>query len=201
MIVNVYLKNINDINLNELDYENISDYLKNKSNIASKEHYIISLKEEKFLKEILNLKDKLNIKSNEYDKPYLVDSVIKYNFSNKKDYIALAISKDEVGIDIEEIKGNNNSKLYNFINNYHSEFKKYNPKLIWTIIESSIKLIGISSLIFKEIEILKIKKEDDNCYSFITKYKDILMHGETKIINNLFISICTYNENFEINYY
>ena len=99
------------------------------------------------------------------------------------------------------IKENNNSKLYNFINNYHSEFKKYNPKLIWTIIESSIKLIGISSLIFKEIEILKIKKEDDNCYSFITKYKDILMHGETKIINNLFISICTYNENFEINYY
>ena len=37
MIVNVYLKNINDINLNELDYENISDYLKNKSNISNKE--------------------------------------------------------------------------------------------------------------------------------------------------------------------
>ena len=69
MVVNVYLKNINDIDLNELDYENISDYLKSKSNIASKEYYIISLKEEKFLKEILNIKDKLNIKTNEYNKP------------------------------------------------------------------------------------------------------------------------------------
>ncbi len=201
MIVNVYLKNINDINLNKLDYENISDYLKNKSNISNKDHYIISLKEEKFLKEILNIKDKLNIKTNEYNKPYLVNSDIKYNFSNKKDYIALAISKDEVGIDIEEIKENNDSKLYNFINNYHSEFKNYNPKLIWTIIESSIKLIGILSLIFKEIEILKIEKEDDINYLFITKYKDILMYGKTKIINNLSISVCAYNENFETNYY
>ena len=134
MIVNVYLKNINDINLNKLDYENISDYLKNKSNISNKDHYIISLKEEKFLKEILNIKDKLNIKTNEYNKPYLVNSDIKYNFSNKKDYIALAISKDEVGIDIEEIKENNDSKLYNFINNYHSEFKNYNHKLICYIL-------------------------------------------------------------------
>lgn len=200
MVVNVYLKNINDINLNKLDYENISDYLKNKSNISNKDHYIISLKEEKFLKEILNIKDKLNIKTNEYNKPYLVDSVIKYNFSNKKDYFAIAISKDEVGIDIEEIK-ENNSKLYNFINSHHLEFKNYNPKLIWTIIESSIKLIGISSLIFKEIEIMKIEKEDDNNYLFITKCKDILMYGRTKIINNLFISTCSYNENFEINYY
>lgn len=201
MIVNVYLKNINDINLNEKDYENISDYLKNKSNNSNKDRYIISLKEEKFLKEIINIKDKLNIETNKYNKPYLVNSDIKYNFSNKGNYFTLAISEDEVGIDIEEVKENSNSKLYEFIKQHHSDFKNNSPKLIWTMIESSIKLLGISSLIFKEIEIINIKKEDEHNYLFITKYKDILMYGKAKIINDLFMSVCTYNENFEIIYY
>ena len=46
-----------------------------------------------------------------------------------------------------------------------------------------------------------IKKEDEHNYLFITKYKDILMYGKAKIINDLFMSVCTYNENFEIIYY
>ena len=51
--------------------------IKNKSNNSNKDRYIISFKEEKFLKEIINIKDKLNIETNKYNKPYLVNSDIK----------------------------------------------------------------------------------------------------------------------------
>ena len=54
------------------------------------------------LKKYYNIND-YNIFYNKYGKPY-IDCDLYINWSDSKDYIALAISYDEIGIDIEKIR-------------------------------------------------------------------------------------------------
>ena len=45
-----------------------------------------------------------NIIYNFYNKPYLESKEIFFNISHSKDYVAVVLSNDEVGVDVEELK-------------------------------------------------------------------------------------------------
>ena len=53
------------------------------------------------------------IKYSKTGKPYFKNSVIYFNYSHSKNYIACAISNKEVGIDIEETNTNISDKVSN----------------------------------------------------------------------------------------
>jgi len=51
----------------------------------------------------LNIKD-LKLSYNPYGKPFFIDACFHFNLSHCQNVIAIALSKDEVGIDVERIK-------------------------------------------------------------------------------------------------
>lgn len=107
------------------------------------------------LKEML---EKINI---DYDaieyskngKPYFKSRSIYFNYSHSKNYILIAISPVEIGVDIEENRNISDSVSKKYLNNVDKKERlKY-----WVIKESYIKLIDKPELLYEDIDILNIK--------------------------------------------
>lgn len=160
----IYVKDIRDCNdyipdgifINEINkYENAK--LKEESYAAWSTLYTI-------LKKEYQVSD-FNIRYNQYQKPYIKD--LYFNISHSNKMIAIIISNEECGIDIEYInpyKDITNLKKRFHINN-NDEFYKQ-----WTRKEAYFKKIGtgikISSLFeeAKEISTIKVQDNDGNFY-------------------------------------
>lgn len=95
----VHIKNINDINIIQNDiFDKYQDHIKDE----------ISKKTWNFLIDILKKDYDINVLKediffNQYGKPYLKNNYIYFNISHSKNMIALIISDNECGIDIEYI--------------------------------------------------------------------------------------------------
>lgn len=88
---------------------------------------------------------------NEYGKPYFRNEKINFNISHSGDYVVLAISDNEIGIDVQKINAMNDLELdrlvrriyndndynYFYINDYITFFQ------VWTIKEGYMKAIGL----------------------------------------------------------
>lgn len=107
-----------------------------------------------------------------YGKPYMIDSNFNFNISHSGNTVVCVFSKQEIGVDIEEI----NDIEYNLFENVFSskELAEINDKGLdkfyefWTKKESVIKAIGKGmSLPLTEIEIDKDHTiyEDDTWYT------------------------------------
>lgn len=92
-----------------------------------------------------------NIIKNEFGKPYFENNELFFNVSHTNDYVLFAISKDEIGVDIEDLNRykNNKSKLdrikSRICNSFDFEEEKKGSSIIriWTIKESFLKCIGL----------------------------------------------------------
>lgn len=126
-----------------------------------------------FLSEILKLEYNIynyEIIKNNNGKPYLKENTLYYNISHKKNFIVIAISKKEIGIDVEEYISNKNYDL-TILNYYYtsSERKiiKNNAKLMieyWTKKESYIKLVGGRLSDIKSLDISTKKINQNTIY-------------------------------------
>ncbi len=106
--------------------------------------------------------DKPVILRDKNGKPFIKQNVY-FNVSHSNNFVALAFSKNEIGIDIEKIRPIKRGVI-----------KKYNLDLkTWTIKEAIIKANGLT---LKEIN--NIKPNCENLGVFTTKFK------------NYYISIC-----------
>lgn len=123
---------------------------------------------------------------NEYGKPYLRNNELYFNISHSGDYVVCAISKYEIGIDIQQIK-----KINDLI--VQKKFTKDEQKYVfddlsftrvWTLKESYIKAIG-KGLYQKLDEVETIKNSQ---FSKIGNYQ-----FQSIIIDNYCLSIC-YNK-------
>lgn len=89
-----------------------------------------------------NFKPKDIIIKRKYGKPYFRDDFF-YSVSYSNDYIIIVTSNSNIGIDIEYINNKLNKVLYNI---FLDETLKYTSSeyntLLWTKIESYLKLIG-----------------------------------------------------------
>ena len=92
-----------------------------------------------------------NIIKNEFGKPYLENNELFFNVSHTNDYVLFAISKDEIGVDVEDLNRykNNKSKLdrikSRICNSFDFEEEKKGSSIIriWTIKEAFLKCIGL----------------------------------------------------------
>ncbi|MEM0578407.1 4'-phosphopantetheinyl transferase family protein [Flavobacterium polysaccharolyticum] len=123
------------------------------------------------------------IKDN-YGKPYVVDSNLNFNISHSGNTVVCVFSKQDIGIDIEEINEIDYSLFENVFSS--SEFAEINEKGLdkfyefWTKKESVIKAIGKGmSIPLAEIEI-------DKGY---VAYANSIWHTKSFKIGNKYCSI------------
>ena len=132
-----------------------------------------------FLKEILEKEYNISnyeIIKNKNGKPYLRDNSIYFNISHKKDLIIVAISNNEVGIDIEyidvnmELKQTLLNKFFsvNEINYINNDIEKFFE--VFTKKESYIKMLGGRVAEIKYIDIFNLY-----CNFNTFRYKDYVV--------------------------
>ena len=125
------------------------------------------------LKKYYNISD-YNIFYNKYGKPY-IDCDLYINWSDSKDYMALAISYDEIGIDIEKIRPFPTILIKELIND-KEKYLNDNYLEVWVQKEAYLKYLGTG--IIKKLSNVVI----DNSKSNTLFYK-----------NNNFILCCFSN--------
>ena len=140
--------------LNSMDKDKVDNY----TNIRDKKLCMLS---RKILRDILKDRysinyNELDIKYNEYGKPYIRD--IYFNISHSNDYVLVAISKRQIGVDIEKIR-NVDETLINYIctdkeKNYVLGSDDINKSLfiIFCLKEAYYKMIGTGIANLKDIE-------------------------------------------------
>ncbi len=98
------------------------------------------------LKEVLGLKEQ-DIKLSEHGKPYSDSTFKKFSISHSGDYVALAVSEAEVGVDIEKNDVRHFSVAERVFAPLEQEFIHDDIKnrffIIWTLKESASKLNGL----------------------------------------------------------
>ena len=167
-MVNVYIKKVSDFNDIEIDLSHINikrkAYLEKLSLNVQKKSYYSWILLKNMVKEEYGVDiDKLDLKYNEYGKPYFDEFC--FNISHSKDYIAVAISNENVGVDIQYINDNNLNKLSKKINANSND--KYEVFKRFSALEAYLKYVGtglLPSKLKEEVEITYqqiIKNEND----------------------------------------
>ena len=146
-MVKLFIQNINNISINELNISKLSPYRYEKFNrIIDEKSKRQSLTAGIMLNEYISDKE---IKLNEYGKPYVEDGTY-FSLSHSGDYVALAVSdRYEVGCDIENLRDCEFSRMGKivFTDNELSELESSGNKRekffeFWTKKEAFIKCIG-----------------------------------------------------------
>lgn len=183
-MLKVYIANlslVNDKMVKSLTEDEIAKANRYKQDDDSKRSILSSY----LLKCVLqdNLINNTNIFSNDYGKPYLESKEVFFNISHSGNYVVCALSKDEVGIDIEEIRTTNDLVVKKCFTEDECQYviDDITFTKVWTLKESYIKNIGTG---------LKTKL---NSFSVIQKGEIVkvnnLMFTSIKL-DNYYLSIC-----------
>lgn len=98
--------------------------------------------------------DMVDIIFSKNGKPHLENNNVYFNYSHSKNYILLAISKCEVGVDIEEDR-----KIYDTVSNKYLNGAGPEERLkYWVIKESYVKLIDEPYVLYENIDLNKLEK-------------------------------------------
>ena len=200
----LYIANINlldDKNTYDKAYQSLSNQRREK---VDKLKFVndkkLSILSEILLKKALielNVDSNIELTYNKYQKPYLKNNDIYFNISHSGEYVICAISKDEVGCDIEYIK-NIDMKIANkfFNENEYNTILNSNNQLdtfyrIWTLKESFMKNLGLGfNIELNSFEI--VLSNNPTVKQNINNNKYYFKEIE---INNYKCSVCLLNDN------
>lgn len=90
----------------------------------------------------------------EKGKAFLVDSDVHFNLSHSGDWVVCAVGKNEIGIDVEEIRQTDCQDIYcsfaeteiQLLNNLEPDIRKITFYKLWTLKESYVKYCGTGLL-------------------------------------------------------
>lgn len=154
----VYILNANNLKTDLTLYKNIDKrrlekIKKSKNTLFIKEqlgsHLLLTdVLENTYFQEI----DKIEYIYNESGKPYIKNSSLYFSLSHSNGIIALTVSKEEIGLDIElikDVKDNLSIRImndleYNTYQSLNKESKKIYFFEVWTSKEAYIKKLGTS---------------------------------------------------------
>lgn len=123
---------------------------------------------------LMNRLSKEPLQFNEMGKPYYQNGPY-FNVSHSGQYIVMAVSSNEIGVDIEENSGKDMSSLIRIFNEAEAKMIKEHQDFyyLWCAKESLIKCIGSSVSKIKEVPALpfngvkSFKGQDYYCKTFI----------------------------------
>lgn len=146
----------------------------------------------KLLKKYYNIDyKKTNFYTNEYGKPYIQDSNIFFNISHSNDYVIVAISNKEIGIDIEKIRDTNINTINQFATLKEKEYILSDSNNcfsrlfeIYTLKESYIKMKGKN---MNEVKNIEFKIKDNLTFCSDSSINTLLFKNIKK---GYIISIC-----------
>lgn len=152
----VYILNANNLSTDLSLYDNIDKnrlekIRKSSNNLLKKEQLGANLLLNDILENYFFMDiTKVEYIYNEYGKPYIKDSNLYFSLSHSNGVIALAVSKEEIGIDIELIKDVKDNLAHKVMN--EAEYNIYkglskNDKInyfyeVWTSKEAYVKKLG-----------------------------------------------------------
>ena len=148
--------------LNEQDIDNLDKY----ENKTKTKKYFGILLQKYIIKLNYNIPiDHIKIEREFNGKPYFKN--LDYNLSYCKNYVIIAYSDQELGIDIEDVK-DGIEKIIEKYGDKHLIYKNNNIQntIIWTNIESYLKLIGTG---LSKIDDIKINKYNEICDESLKK--------------------------------
>ncbi len=181
------VKSLSDFSASELSRllpQKIETRVQNKANAQAKRQslaaycLLLELLEEEF--GIINP----DICYTDLGKPYLPDGPY-FSISHCEDYVAVAISRNPIGVDIEKIRDFNSSVLYRFFSDSERSYilKSDSNKrffTLWTLKEAVVKEKGTG---IKDLSEININITCDGFY-----YKNLKLH--TECYENYVISAC-----------
>jgi len=143
------------------------------------------------LKKVFNIKYKdIEIKINEFGKPFIKNNNIHYNISHSSDYVICGFNEKSIGVDIEKIKNININDINQFATGLEKKYILENNASIferafeiYTLKEAYIKMRGTNLFDIKNIEFV-IDGENIICNDENVNLKLI------KDIENYIIAIC-----------
>lgn len=104
---------------------------------------------------------KINIKLNKYNKPYIDNFDIYFNMSHSKDLCVCAVSRKEIGIDIEKIRKVNLKTIHHFATEEEIMYILKNEKKIFyrlfeifTLKEAYFKMLGTDLKDIKKVNFI-----------------------------------------------
>lgn len=108
---------------------------------------------------------------NEFGKPYL-KSGTHISISHSGSFLAIGLSNNELGVDVERYRTNLNSLANRFLNNKekHLELSDYNILVFWCIKEAVFKMLNLPKMSFKKIIISETKKNNFEAQCLGKKY-------------------------------
>lgn len=135
------------------------EYLLNKT--------LFELSKERDVKELQNLSLPLDYQKNKHGAPYLPGNPFYFNWSHSGDYVALALSKEPVGIDLQKRKPYKDSvakryfteSVWEEMRNLNQEEKEIAFFRCWTLTEAWLKAKGCGFYQFEKPEYFSWKEE------------------------------------------
>lgn len=165
------IKDINEFSNIELNnfyntiYKQKKDRIsKYKNEITKKQGIVGEILLSKLLKKYYNIDYNIcTIEENINGKPYITNYNIYFNISHKDNIVICAISKNEIGVDLERVKNINLNTIKVFATKNEQDYILSNQKnifnrlfKIYTLKEAYIKLHGNSIINIKSFDVLKI---------------------------------------------
>lgn len=139
---------------------------------------------------LLNLySKKLKISYSKFGNPVLNNNQF-ISISHCSNLVCIAISKENIGIDLEEISEKTLKLKSKFVNDHHSKLNKEKTTLIWCIKESVFKYHKIGGVDFKkDIYIPKFTETIEGELE-VTFKNELLKANYFKIENQFLVYIC-----------
>ena len=115
------------------------------------------------------------------------------SISHSANLIVIAVSKKNIGIDIQEITEKPKKLFSKFGNSHHTDLSKEKCTLIWSIKESVFKYHKIGNVDFRKDIYIPSFMEEENVKLEITFKNKVTLSAFYKRINNYYLSyVCNY---------
>lgn len=115
------------------------------------------------------------------------------SISHSANLIVIAVSKKNIGIDIQEITENPKKLFSKFGNSHHTDLSKEKCTLIWSIKESVFKFHKIGNVDFRKDIYIPSFMEEENVKLEITFKNKVTLSAFYKRINNYYLSyVCNF---------
>ena len=139
---------------------------------------------------LLNLYSKnLKISYSKFGNPILNNNQF-ISISHCSNLVCIAISKENIGIDLEEISDKTLKLKSKFVNDHHSKLNKEKTTLIWCIKESVFKYHKIGGVDFKKDIYIPNFTETTKGELEVTFKNELLKANYFKIENQFLVYIC-----------